>query len=112
MLYPAELRDQPRPPSSASAGIRQGARLRRPSGGERLFGEPHPVADTMRDDLVVEVVGRIAEPGRIAVADEDEGAGPGLQHIGKILAAHDRRRVVDDILFAGDLPGDAAGENG
>src|SRR5258708_19045115 len=45
------------------------------------------------------------QPGGRAVADEDEGAGPGLQHEGKILRAHHRRRVDVDALASGDLRG-------
>ena len=36
------------------------------------------------------------QAGAVAVADEDEGAGPRFQHEGEILAAHQRRRVGVD----------------
>ena len=51
----------------------------------------YDVAD--RDHLVVEVVGRVVQPGAVAVADEDEGARPRFQHEGEILRAHHRRNV-------------------
>ena len=56
--------------------------------------------DAGRDRLVVEVVGRVMQARAVAVADEDEGAGPRLQHEGEILAAHQRRRVGVDALVA------------
>ena len=57
----------------------------------------------MRDRLVVEVVARIVQAGRVAIADEDKGAGTGEQHVGKILAAHHRIEIAKDLAFAGNI---------
>ena len=72
----------------------------------RGFCQPDPVADAVRDRLVVEIVTRVMKVGRVAVADEDERAGPGLQHEGEILAAHGRRDAGIDVVGAGDVAGD------
>src|SRR5258707_15046600 len=50
--------------------------------------------------------------GAVALADEVEGAGPGLEHEGEILGAHGRRRVEIDMGVASDLAGYAGGEVG
>src|SRR5690606_18372238 len=47
----------------------------------------------------------------VAVADEDEGAGPRLQHVGEILAAHQRRYRPVDAGFARDRRRDVAGKH-
>ena len=49
------------------------------------------------------------QPGAVAVADEDEGPRPGLQHIGEVLRAHHRRNVGTDIALARDIGGDPRG---
>ena len=59
----------------------------------------------MGDGLVVEVVGGMVEARRVAVAEEDEGAGTGEQHVGEILPAHDRRGLAVDIGGAGHVGG-------
>ena len=61
------------------------------SARQRRFHQLHPVRGADRDRLVVEIVGRVVQAGAVAVADEDEGAGPRLQHEGEILRAHHRR---------------------
>ena len=38
------------------------------------------------------------QPGAVAIADEDEGARPLLQHVGEILRAHQRRNVGIDLV--------------
>ena len=39
----------------------------------------------------------------LAIADEDEGARPRIQHVGEILRPHHRRQRVVDAILAGDL---------
>ena len=65
----------------------------------RLY-QPDPVRRPVNDRLVVEVVGRVMQAGRVTVADEDEGAGLLLQHEGEILGAEHRRRVCIDVGLA------------
>src|SRR5262249_40879416 len=73
----------------ATTGTRRFSR-RRPlaSEGHGRFGEAGPERYAGRDRAVVEVVPRVMDPGRIAVADEDERAGTRLQHEREILPAH------------------------
>ena len=48
----------------------------------------------------------------VAVADENERAGPRLQHVGKVLSAHDRRHRVVDPVLADHVARDLGGERG
>ena len=52
------------------------------------------------------------QPGAVAVADEDEGARPLLQHEGEILRAHHRRHGGVDTRAADDLASDRGRERG
>ena len=61
-----------------------------------------PERDAVGDGRVVEVVGRVVDAGRVAVAEEDVGAGPLLQHEGEILRAHQRRDARVDRARAAD----------
>ncbi|MGZ2464763.1 hypothetical protein ACVJMZ_000287 [Sinorhizobium medicae] len=60
----------------------------------------------MRDDFVVEVIGRMMQARRVAISDEHEGARPGKQHVGEVLAAHQRIERFIDVAFAGNRGGD------
>src|SRR6202030_1816969 len=51
----------------------------------RGLDQPHPIGRAPRDHVVVEVVARVMQPGGVAIADEDEGAGARLQHVGEVL---------------------------
>src|SRR5215475_3808469 len=54
----------------------------------------------------------MVQPGAVAVAHEDEGAGTRVEHEGKILGPHHRRHVGVDAVRAGDLPRDGRREGG
>src|SRR5690349_12314716 len=53
------------------------------SGRHRHLGKPDPVGTADWNNVVVEIIGRIVEACRIAIADEDKGARTFLQHIGE-----------------------------
>ena len=84
----------------------------RPLGRERRLDQFDPVAHAIRQGGVVEVVSGVMQHGAVAVADEDERARAGLEHEGKVLGAHDRRRVRIDMRFACDLASDLGGKVG
>ena len=54
----------------------------------------------------------VVQAGAVAVADEDVGAGPRLQHVGEILAAHRPAAVSASTALADDLGGDLGGKGG
>src|SRR5271170_6293984 len=45
--------------------------------------QPDPIGRPGRDDVVVEIVGLVVQACGVAIADEDEGAGPRFQHVGE-----------------------------
>src|SRR3954453_21317335 len=63
------------------------------------FDDAREHAGADRQNLVVEDVAWIVQRHRAFLAEPEIGAGHGVQHVGKILAAHLRRRPGDD--FAG-----------
>src|SRR4051794_8160473 len=93
----------PRPSRACGAHGRSASAPRRTSlsaghgfGGELLSDEVDPERDAEADRVVVEVVVRGVDvvDGAVrcgAVAQEDEGAGSGLEHEGEVLSAGDRR---------------------
>src|SRR3984893_1724095 len=70
---------------------------------ERGFDQLHPIGSPEGDHLVVEVVGGVMQPGAVAVAGEDKGAGARFQHEGEVFGAHDGCDVLVDALAARDL---------
>src|SRR5215472_17389283 len=42
---------------------------------QRGLDQPRPVGRAVRNDIIAEVVARMMQPGAVAVADENEGAG-------------------------------------
>src|SRR6185312_4976452 len=48
---------------------------------QRVFDQLDPVRGTEHDRLVVEIIGGMMQSGAVAVAAEDEGAGPCFQHV-------------------------------
>ena len=69
---------------------------------QRVLDQLDPVRGAEHDRLVVEIIGRMMQPGAVAVAAEDERARPLLQHVGEILRAHQRRHLVN-VGVAGDF---------
>ena len=65
-------------PSACLSGSSERRAIGCSGGGQAAFDQARPVADADGDDVVVEIVGRVVQPGGVAVADEDEGAGPRL----------------------------------
>src|SRR5512134_3057186 len=56
-----------------------------------FFHQRGKVAGAQRDHLIVEIVLGIVQKTtarRAALAEEDIGAGPGLQHVGEVLPTH------------------------
>ena len=88
-----------------------GATIRKSSATATCMAMPLGSADSF-DDHAVGVVRRRRPLGRLG-AEEGEGAGHALQHVGEVLAAHDRRGHGLHVLGAEQLGGhadDAIGE--
>src|SRR3979490_1690062 len=61
-----------------------GTRNEETSRRQRVLDQLDPVRGAEHDRLVVEIVGGMMQAGAVAVAAEDKGAGPSLQHVSEI----------------------------
>lgn len=80
------------------------------SGGKRRFRYRYEIADAIGNGIVIEVIGRMVKAGRIAIAEEDIGAGTRFQHVGKIFRRHHRLDTLIHFAFARHSAGDAGGK--
>ena len=80
---------------------------RRSSSGKCSFSQRNPIADPVGDGIIIEIIGRIVQARRIAIAEENKCSGAALQHIGKVLSAHYRRHGCVDGGLSNDGLSDA-----
>src|SRR3954468_24325871 len=62
----------------------------------RGLDEPRPERNSGWKHVIVQVIGWVMQARAVAIANEDEGAGPRLQHEGEVLSAHNGRRIGID----------------
>src|SRR5690606_19610794 len=95
VLYPAELRDR-------QCGYKRFHWLSQPfwryscaacSG----FRDADPIGYAVGEGIVVEVVSRIVEAGRIAIACKDECSRPRDQHVREVFTGHERTKLGIDL---------------
>ena len=70
-----------------------------------LLRKLYPVGNAIGKRLVVEVVAWVMQSCGVAIADEDEGAGALLQHVGEVFARHGRIDIGIDIIGADHVAG-------
>src|SRR3954469_11161445 len=81
--------------------------------GKRILHQRGEIAGAQRNHLVVEIVAGVVQKAVVrtaALAEEYIRARPLEQHVGKILAAHHRRVVGDDVVLAEHPLADPRGE--
>ena len=88
---------QPQPEQNVVVAVEYRNQGQASFGLSRVSASAHPKAHAIGNRVVVEIICRMMAKGGVAIADEDEGAGPRFQHEGEILAPHDRRTVGIDI---------------
>src|SRR3954454_20352150 len=66
----------------------------------RGLDEPRPERNPGWKHVIIEVIGRMMQARAVPIADEDEGAGPRLEHEGEVLSAHHGRRIGVDRIAA------------